>query len=691
MVDEYYKKFSSINNLELAWMRLKTDSSNVFYKNYYRNLFSAYETTFKENLKILSERLRGHSYKPLDILRFYVPKQSGLHRPITFLHLDDMIVYQAFGNVFLEEYIDQREDLENINVFSNILNRNIEKKIFLFLKWQEGYVKFLKKIKKYYYNGNKWVAHFDLAAYYDTIDHGVLIDDFSEDSEFKDLFQKCLGEWSTHKKTKLKHGIPQGPTTSNLMAEFYLLPIDKALSENNFKYLRYMDDIKIYGKSREEVLNGIILLEKECKERGLIPQTTKYEIIQAKNIKEATGKFPSLKKQELNEIKFNTTETYKHFKNAVKLENFDISKVKYILKAGKKHKYVRKWILKNLKMRPELVDEFYQYLLKYSNDPSIGKEIYDMVLSEPTSYEYAEGKYWDLLSFFVFDDEYKQFLVDYAITRLDNVNQEYSLKLGLYKFLCSENNDLVFKYLEKESSALILMMIIPSLPMIEKEYESLLSSLMDNSYYEPGLMAVVNVISQNKFYMLTNMGLPTNDPSRVIENYLGKQGNIDSIGQIMKQTYGIPYCDKWENLLDSDYEHANILLFNACKSYNIDGNAWINYTDTFNEILIRKFILLLNSKRPNIKWPSLSSKIGQKVDYGVILDEGTRLYKNYHKIIGPFRNLHLRRNETPTSHAYFKKSNTLTRFVSPEEKKKHSDKIKESYNSLIKEIERFYR
>ncbi|MCE7697640.1 MAG: hypothetical protein K8E24_001915 [Methanobacterium paludis] len=100
MVDDYYNEFSSVDNLELAWMRIKSDSSNVSYKNYYRNLFSAYETTSKENLKVLSKRLQGHSYRPSDILRFYVPKQSGLHRPFTFLHLDDMIVYQAFGNIY---------------------------------------------------------------------------------------------------------------------------------------------------------------------------------------------------------------------------------------------------------------------------------------------------------------------------------------------------------------------------------------------------------------------------------------------------------------------------------------------------------------------------------------------------------------------------------------------------------------
>lgn len=264
----------------------------------------------------------------------------------------------------LEEYIDQRKKLEDINVFSNILNRNTKKNIFLFKKWQEGYVKFLRKIKKYYYTGNNWVGHFDLAAYYETIDHGVLVDDFSADSKFKKLFQECLGKWSTHKNLKLSHGIPQGPITSNLLAEIYLLPIDKALNDNNSKYARYVDDIKIYGKSKEEVLDGIILLEKECKERGLIPQTTKYEIIKAKTIHQATGKFTSLKVYEKNQISSDAKKTYQHFKKSINKEKFDSSKVNYILKAGKKHRYILNWVLDNLKTHPELTDGFYQYLFR---------------------------------------------------------------------------------------------------------------------------------------------------------------------------------------------------------------------------------------------------------------------------------------------------------------------------------------
>jgi len=173
MLDKLYKRISSENNLALAWLRLKT-GQNIHYKNYYRNLFVAYEITEKENIRRLSERLKGGSYQPSGVLKFYLPKFSGLQRPITFLHLDDQIVYQAFANIIAKKFSKAKEIVEFREVFSNILNRNVNTNIFFFKKWQEGYGKFIKKIKEYYNDGNKWVGHFDLAAYYDTIDYKVL-------------------------------------------------------------------------------------------------------------------------------------------------------------------------------------------------------------------------------------------------------------------------------------------------------------------------------------------------------------------------------------------------------------------------------------------------------------------------------------------------------------------------------------
>jgi hypothetical protein len=545
MWDKLYKNMCSEKNLKLAWSRLNT-GQNIQYKNYYRNLFVAYEITEKQNLKRLSERLKGGSYKPSGVLRFYLPKFSGLQRPITFLHLDDLIVYQAFANVVAKKFSKEKERVEFKNVFSNTINRNKNSSIFFLKKWQEGYGKFISKIKEYYNDGNRWVGHFDLAAYYDTIDHKVMADQISKNSyqDFTNLIKECLKEWSTHKNNKLNHGIPQGPLASNLLAEIYMLPIDKKLIEKNVKYVRYVDDIKIFGKNREEVLSSAILLERECRERGLIPQSKKYEIINAKEIEDAIGKFPSLKQEDKYVISSNKNKTYQLFSEAFDESNFNISRVKYILRASGKNDKILNITLKNFCKYPNLIDEFYCFLFNYYDDLNVGKKICSLYKNTQFPYEYVEGKYWDLLSYFPFNQTEKNKMTNIAIDKLKKNWSNYALKMGVYKFLCSTNNCLILKWLENENSSLIQMMIIPYISTIcmeKAEYITLLKAIFKRSNYEPAIVAIKELIYNFKFNIKNELVPPHNDFSGVISNILGLSEEIDSIGQIIKRRYEIEY------------------------------------------------------------------------------------------------------------------------------------------------------
>ena len=110
-------KIYSYENLLLAWRRLST-ARNIPYKRFYRSIYAAYEIAHEQNIRDLSLRLKG-SWKPNKPFRIYLPKPSGLQRPITLLHLEDQIVLQAIANVFLISY-QQEEKVEHKVVFSNI-------------------------------------------------------------------------------------------------------------------------------------------------------------------------------------------------------------------------------------------------------------------------------------------------------------------------------------------------------------------------------------------------------------------------------------------------------------------------------------------------------------------------------------------------------------------------------------------
>ena len=90
------------------------------------------------------------------------------------------------------------------------------------------------------------------------------------------------------------HGIPQGPIASNFLAEAFLLPIDVRLQKEEFQYLRYVDDIRLFGRTEGEVRQAAIILEQECRDRGLIPQSTKFKIRKIKSPEDAMGALPSI-------------------------------------------------------------------------------------------------------------------------------------------------------------------------------------------------------------------------------------------------------------------------------------------------------------------------------------------------------------------------------------------------------------
>jgi len=689
--DRLYKKLSTIKNVKLAWSRLKT-SQNIQYKNYYREVFLSYELKKDENLKILSDRLKGHSYKPQKILRFYITKSTGLHRPITFLQLDDLIVYQAIANVIVDKFSKKIKKVENKFIFSNILNRDKNKSVFLFKKWQEGYQKFIRKIKYYYNSGNVWVSHFDLAAYYDTISHNILSNQISRQgayTEFKELLTNCLKIWSTNKSQKVSHGIPQGPIASNLIGEIYLLPIDNVLMSERIKYVRYVDDIKIFGISRKEVLKNVILLEKECKERGLIPQSKKYEVFKAEKVEDAIGKFPSLSTNDKNKISSEPKTAARIFENAFSEKNFDISKVRYILKVSDGNDDILKKILCNITQYPDLVSEIFKFLSNYSSNSTIAKKIYNNVLKEHYGYEFVEGKYWELLSYFNLDKTIKEKYIEVAIDRLKRAKKKPALRLGIYKFLASTGNSLVIKWLQNEEYAFIQALVVPYIGEScynKDEFLNLINRFLKRTSYEPALVSIKQLIFNFKIDILQKLNKPNKDTSGVLNNTLGKSEKIDTIGQILKNRYDIIYFNKWRKFLGKVYEHANKLIYYANKSFYIDRSVWTNYIDSFNDIVIRKFIELLNVKRLYIKWPKIIDKNGDNIDIGVVIDKNNKLSKEYPNIIGEFRKFHERRSTTPASHAFVKKTVKPTKIIRSKEQKELSDCLKNSYNNLINEL-----
>lgn len=114
-----WRSLTSIPNLKLAWRRINT-GRNLQYKRFFREAFLVYEAGLDESLKDLKTRLEAGAWKPSHAHRVYLPKPSGLQRPLSFLELEDQIILQAIANQFANRLRKRRKKLEGDTVFSDV-------------------------------------------------------------------------------------------------------------------------------------------------------------------------------------------------------------------------------------------------------------------------------------------------------------------------------------------------------------------------------------------------------------------------------------------------------------------------------------------------------------------------------------------------------------------------------------------
>jgi|SRR3990172_2963353 len=117
-----FEKLISKKNLLLAWRRI-TSSRDARYKAFFRHILEAYELSFDKNIDDLRRRLKNGEYAAQTPVRFYIPKPSGLQRPLTLLAIEDQIVWQALANLFAEKVREKRNKLEEKYIYSNKLGK----------------------------------------------------------------------------------------------------------------------------------------------------------------------------------------------------------------------------------------------------------------------------------------------------------------------------------------------------------------------------------------------------------------------------------------------------------------------------------------------------------------------------------------------------------------------------------------
>ena len=228
-----FSQVYDVQNLQRAY-RWVLSSSDTRYKNYFREGYAAYALASAHNLHILHRQIQHGSYLPSHASKVYLPKTSGILRPISLLTINDQIAYQACVNVIAKELQKRVRKRRLVTVFYHLYAGDSSP--FFYLRWQRCYSSYANTVRRNFANGYKYVATFDMTAFYNSIDHHVLkvflnqtrIDPDTTQFLVRNLKHWTEATWSVGRGRLIyhEHGIPQGPSCSGMLSKVVLQHLD---------------------------------------------------------------------------------------------------------------------------------------------------------------------------------------------------------------------------------------------------------------------------------------------------------------------------------------------------------------------------------------------------------------------------------------------------------------------------------
>ncbi|MEW6519069.1 MAG: reverse transcriptase domain-containing protein [Thermodesulfobacteriota bacterium] len=207
-----------------------------------------FEKKLSVNLARLRSELNDGTYFPLPLMKIQVAKKNGEPRGLCIPTVRDRVSQTAV--------------LHRINP---LFERQFEECSFAYRQGR-SVRQAVMRIKDYYEQGYRWVVDADIDAFFDTVDHGLMLEKCRgviADGRILELIELWLKAevWDGTAITVLQCGLPQGSPVSPVLANLFLDELDEAMLGKGYKFIRFADDYVVLCKTRQVAQDALELSE----------------------------------------------------------------------------------------------------------------------------------------------------------------------------------------------------------------------------------------------------------------------------------------------------------------------------------------------------------------------------------------------------------------------------------------------
>jgi hypothetical protein len=585
-----------IDNLRRAWRWIQSNA-DASYKSYFRSLYQHYAVAEDALLADLSSRLKRGIYEPDAATKLFFPKASGVLRPYSLLSVEDQIVYQAAVNLIAEKLAPKVRHRQLKTVFGHLYAGKTS--TWFYRKWSAGYAAFNDATRKAVDNGLVYTASFDLTACYDSLDHGVLchfLRGLGLDKGFCDKLTEWLEKWTaTSQGIFHHHGIPQGPLSSGLLSEVVLSYFDDLKVRGaEFRYLRYVDDIRLFARNEQVLRRLLVALDHKSKDIGLFPQSSKISIHRVTDIEKELKSVsnppePAIKRRLVDQKRLlarigELTPRYR-------IE--DQTRFKYLLAHADPSAPLTARLWRILDRHPEVYRNVCSYLRRYKKLPRVAAEKAVSIIKANSLYPSVKAEFIAAVDGRLPGAQEADLAVHLkGLWALRTMQADLLVAVGTSLMRTGGLTEGKIKYACKAApswwSMAKLMEAVRLDSLSEASSRAIVDSGVRNACHAPALvaawmgfqMAYVPPGSRrgwNKSAELTlkEVGLVHRSTARVcgIKNSLGK---LDQ---------RIPELE-WKKLFGANYAQAERQIVEAAAAAKVNITNFVNLLDVFNDLLV---------------------------------------------------------------------------------------------------------